>query len=113
MTSLGGFVKVNGQGVRNIRAAADLPKERFALTYVNLNSKGATDAGLANLRGCKGLTDLWLLYGAGVTDDQGWPIFEGLAELRSLGLDATKVTDAGMPRLGGLKRLRHLGLSGT
>ena len=76
-------------------------QERFAPRTLNLNSKEATDAGLANLRGCKGLTDLWLLYGAGRHGRRAGRS-QGAGGTAVLGLDATQqATDAGMPRLGG------------
>src|SRR5262249_55590819 len=75
--SIGGVVRVNGQD-RDIKAAADLPKEPFRLTLVLLHeNRQVTDAGLANLKGCGSL-----VY---------------------LDLPGTQVTDAGLAHLGGCK----------
>ncbi|MBM3758417.1 MAG: serine/threonine protein kinase, partial [Acidobacteria bacterium] len=57
VVSLGGGVMIEGQD-REFKAAADLPKERFTLTTVNLRGTAVTDAGLANFKGCKGLQQL-------------------------------------------------------
>src|SRR5205085_1470253 len=56
---LGGTVQVNGEG-KDIKTATDLPKEHFSLTSASLHGKNATDAGLANFKGCNELTVLTL-----------------------------------------------------
>jgi len=58
--SQGGKVRVNG-GDAYLAATADLPKERFTLTTASLSETGVTDAGLANLQDCVGLTTLQML----------------------------------------------------
>src|SRR6185503_4825238 len=52
VVSIGGVVRVNGQN-QDIKAATELPKERFTLTLVNLGNTQVTDAGLANFKDCK------------------------------------------------------------
>ena len=72
--SVGGIVQVNGEG-RELKTAAELPKERFILTALNLNGNAkVTDAGLAHFKDCKGLAYLGL-GGTAVTD-------AGLAHLK-------------------------------
>jgi internalin A len=67
-----------------------------------------TDAGLAHLRGMKGLREL-CLWDTAVTDD-GLKYLAGLTRLRTLWLVDTKVTGAGLNRLAGLPDLEEVHL---
>ena len=109
--SIGGAVRVNGDW-RELRAAAELPKERFALTAVNLHdNKQVTDAGLAAFQDCKGLTVLDL-RGTQVTD-AGLAAFKDCKGLTYLALRSTQVTDAGLAAFKDCKGLTYLILDGT
>jgi serine/threonine protein kinase len=93
--SVGGSIRVDG-AEKDISAAADLPKEPFRLTAVNLfNNAKVTDAGLAALAGCTELTELNLSTCRGVTD-AGLAHFKGCTKLISLDVSATGVTDVGL-----------------
>jgi eukaryotic-like serine/threonine-protein kinase len=111
VVSLGGVVRINGLD-RDLKAAAELPKERFTLAWVELHSPKVTDAGLASFEGCKGLTFINLGGGTAVTD-------AGLAHLMAgkglwfLSLAGTKVTDAALAQYKDCKDLGHLQLDGT
>jgi hypothetical protein len=72
----------------------------------------ATDAGLANLEGLTGLRNLGVVAGAEITDG-GIGHIEVLTNLQSLDLRATRVGDAGVARLERLAGLRGLDLDGT
>jgi serine/threonine protein kinase/Leucine-rich repeat (LRR) protein len=134
--SLGGVVRVNGSD-REVRAAADLPKEPFRLTwvslfqnrqvtdaglahfkdcknltYLNLGQTPVTDAGLAHFKDCKGLTYLEL-WGTRVTDG-GLAHFKDCKDLTVLSLhDCRQVTDAGLAHFKDCKNLMGLDLRGT
>jgi eukaryotic-like serine/threonine-protein kinase len=96
---IGGTVMVNGQG-RQIRAVADLPREAFRLTQVGLSkNKLVRDAGLANFKGCKNLTEI-LLDHAKVSDLS--PL-SGLP-LTHLDIGSTPVSD--LSPLKGMKLIR-------
>jgi serine/threonine protein kinase/Leucine-rich repeat (LRR) protein len=133
--SLGGAVKVNGQD-REIRAAADLPREPFRLTMVELGqNKHVTDAGLAVFKDCKNLTrlSLWqtnvgdaglvhvkecnlvahLYLGTTRVTDAGLAHLDGLTNLVSLDLLSTKVTGVGLACLKRCHRLDNLSLAHT
>jgi Leucine-rich repeat (LRR) protein len=106
--SLGGMVKVNEQG-EEIKAAADLPRESFRLTSVNLWEKQMTAAGLAAFKGCKDLKELEL-HRSNVTDE-GLAHFKDCKDLAFLNLTGTPVTDAGLAVFKDCKNLVHLNLS--
>ncbi len=109
--SIGGMVRVNG-AASDIRTAAELPKERFTLTGVNLNNNTkVTDAGLAAFKDCKGLTHL-VLNGTPVTD-AGLAVFKDCKGLTFLDLRAMKVTDAGLTAFKDCKGLTGLYLNDT
>src|SRR5262249_22990213 len=133
--SIGGAVRVNDQN-QDIRAAADLPREPFRLTHVILEgNKQVTDAGLANFKDCKNLTELNLintpvqdaglanlkdcrklrgLYLAGTSvTDAGLAYFKDCKDLVHLRLDMTKVTDAGLAYFKDCKDLIHVPVDGT
>lgn len=103
--SVGGIVQVNGAGP-DIRAATDLPKSHFSLTYVNLNGQAVTDAGLANFLGCKAITSL-ALTGTNATD-AGLASFKDCKGLTYLELTGTKVTAVGLAHFKGCKNLATL-----
>jgi uncharacterized membrane protein len=132
--SLGGAVQVNGQP-RDLTAAADLPRGSFRLTGVVLKGKKVDDAGLANFKGCKGLTylNLWytqvsnaglahfkdckgltslILQGSGA-DDSGLAHFKDCKHLTDLHLGSTKVGDAGLAYFKDCKDLTLLSLWNT
>jgi hypothetical protein len=72
---------------------------------------GTKDSELFNLRGLKGLTELYL-SGRGVTN-AGLANLQGLKTLRRLYVYETLVTDAGLEMLNKLPGLRYLTLSGS
>lgn len=110
--SIGGSVWVNGDG-QEVRAAPELPRNRFTLTVVNFHgSPQVTDAGLARLRHCPNLTRLYF-EGAGRFTDAGLAHLAGLRSLTTLGLDRTAVTDPGLVHLRELPRLTEVILSGS
>src|SRR5205807_413641 len=108
--SLGGVVRVNGEE-RNRTAAAELPKERFILTSVDLYTKPVTDAGLAHFRDCKGLAYLWL-HTTQLTD-AGLAHFKDCKALTILHLANTKLTNAGLANFKDCKGLTDLYLNDT
>ena len=111
--SIGGTVAIrhNGQ-YREIKAAADLPAESFAVVGVSLlYNEQVTDAGLVHLKDLKGLTSL-VLSVTQVTD-AGLVHLKDLEGLTSLDLHTTKVTDAGLAHVKDLKGLKELRLDGT
>jgi len=108
---IGGTVKVNGQG-QEIRAAADLPRESFRLTWGDLSSKRqVSDADLANFKGCKNLTFLNLMDTQ--VSDAGMANFKDCKDLTSLNLWGTQVGDAGLVHFKDCKDLTELQLLGT
>ncbi|MBN9121966.1 MAG: protein kinase [Planctomycetes bacterium] len=109
--SVGGTVRVNGEG-RDIVSAADLPRGAFTLTRANLSANGgATDAGLAALAGCKG--PLALFLDRTPITDAGLAHFKGCKTLTVLDLGGTKVTDAGLANFKGCAALDSLSLHQT
>jgi tRNA A-37 threonylcarbamoyl transferase component Bud32/Leucine-rich repeat (LRR) protein len=130
----GGYVRVLGQS-QDIKAAADLPADRFTLTFVHLSNRPVSDADLQRLQPLDGLHVL-VLGGTQVTDagleklkgfpsltrldlgrlpltDDGMKHLKDLKALRVLGLYAVPVTDAGLEHLKELKYLRTLNVGGT
>ena len=108
--SIGGLVQVSGK-TGYIKAAVDLPKERFTLTWVSLDETKVSDAGLAHLKELKGLTHLYLKDT--LVTDAGLTHLNELKSLRALSLRGTKVTDAGLWHLREFKGLEALSLNGT
>ncbi len=108
--SIGGAVKVNEAG-QEIKAAADLPRESFRLTSINLWQKQTTAAGLAVFKDCKNLKELEL-HRSNVTD-AGLAHFKDCKDLTFLNLTGTPVTDAGLAAFKDCKNLRRLNLSDT
>jgi serine/threonine protein kinase len=130
----GGSVQVSGSDAE-IRTAAELRKDRFTLTSVNLAGKKVADTGLWNLKDCKHLVYLQL-NGSNVTDeglkhfkdctqlrhvvlgktavgDSGLAHLARCTELTSLQLNDTRVTDGGLVHIAGCTKLEQLDLSGT
>jgi hypothetical protein len=65
--SVGSLVRVNDED-RDIRVVAELPKEAFRLTYVDLaRNPKVNDTGLAAFKGCTNLTTLYLFEEVGVS----------------------------------------------
>ncbi|MBM4071908.1 MAG: hypothetical protein FJ271_23725 [Planctomycetes bacterium] len=109
--SIGGTVRVNGED-REIKAAAELPKDRFSLTGVDLFvNKQVSDAGLAHCKDCKNLT--YLILGGTQVSDAGLAHFKDCKNLTHLDLNGTRVTDAGLAHFKDCKNLTYLDLRGT
>jgi serine/threonine protein kinase len=106
----GGSVRVDGAD-EDIKAVAELPKDRFTVTQVTLDGTKVSDAGLVYLKDLKGLTELYL-DGTKVTD-AGLVYLKDLKGLTELTLRSTAVTDAGLARLKGLNGLTQLYLNST
>ncbi len=106
--SIGGQVRVDGNA-QEISESTNLPKERFILTGINLESNPlATDAGLLNFKDCKGLKRLHL-YKTNITD-AGLAHFKNCTELTYLELGYTGVTDKGLAYFKDCKSLKHLSM---
>ncbi|AWM37404.1 Serine/threonine-protein kinase PrkC [Gemmata obscuriglobus] len=108
--SLNGAVQVNGEE-REIRSAADLPADRFALTAADLTDRAVADADLARLKDCQALTRI-ILHGTKVTD-AGLAHLKGLSNLAHLNLAYSGVTDAGLADLNAFPLLTSLWVQGT
>jgi serine/threonine protein kinase/Leucine-rich repeat (LRR) protein len=110
--SIGGGVKVGGDD-REIRAAVDLPRGVFALTFVNLGmNKQVTDVGLAVFKDCKNLTFVGL-YNCEQITDAGMAHFKDSTGLKVLQLEGVKLTDAGLAVFKDCKNLAELQLGNT
>lgn len=107
---LGARVRVNGEAPA-ITTAVGLPRDRFALTEINLDGAAVTDAGLEQLKDLKDLSILSLI-GTKV-GDAGLVHLKELTNLTNLRLDRTAVTDAGLERVAERKGLLYLRLNGT
>src|SRR5262249_19638942 len=92
----GGVVRVNGEE-RERKVAAELPKERFTLTHVNLEGTKVSDAGLTHLKELKALTHLYVSNTK--VSDAGLIHLKELKGLTSLGLAILPVSDAGLEPL--------------
>ncbi|QDU18924.1 protein kinase domain-containing protein [Urbifossiella limnaea] len=111
VVSVGGVVWIDGHN-RDFLAAADLPKERFTLTLINLGGPKVTDAGLANFKGCKGLT--WIDLGNSPVTAAGLAYFKDCKGLTHLGLGGNaQLTDAGLAHFKDCKGLTKLSLLNT
>jgi len=109
--SIGGSVQINDQN-RYLKALADLPKEPFRLSAVDLNgNQRLTNPGLANFEGCRNLTSL-LLNGTHVTDS-GLAHFKACLKLESLWLGDTQIGDAGLAHFKDCKNLIALDLNNS
>jgi Leucine-rich repeat (LRR) protein len=123
--SIGGAVgvRMNNQP-HDVKRLADLPKERFLLTHVNVllgdelvqahaeRNPKVTDSGLENLKGLSNLTELWLA-GSTRVGDAGMEHLKDLTKLTRLNLKYTQVSNAGLVHLKGLSNLTGLGLGHT
>ncbi len=111
--SIGGIIKIeeNGRG-RQTNVVGDLPRRAFELTGVwfQENPK-VSDAGLANLKGCKNLTSL-TLFDVQVSDE-GLAHFKDCKNLTSLHLAETEVSDNGLAFFKDCRNLAVLILYGT
>src|SRR5207249_2538384 len=111
VVAIGGTVRVNEQD-RDFKAAADLPRGSFRLTYVDLpKNKQVSDAGLAHFKGCKNLTTLSL--GDTQVSDAGLAYFEGCKNLTQLWLYNTRASDTSLALFKDCKNLTLLNLGGT
>ncbi|MCE9562537.1 MAG: protein kinase [Planctomycetes bacterium] len=109
--SIGGTVKLNDQD-SPYKATADLPKEPFRVTVVNLDgSKQVTDVGLAIIKDCQALKELHLAQ-TPITD-VGLAFFEGCTTLTLLDLHETNTGDAGMANFSKCNNFSRLFLSST
>ena len=108
--SVGGSVRLNNEG-KDRKAVAELPKEGFALTGINLNGSQATDAGLAQVRGLKNLKELAL--GCKGLSNEGLIHLRELVSLTYLEFSGMPVSDAGLVHIKELKNLTRLYLNGT
>ena len=135
--SIDGTIKIKENGeTREIKALAELPQGAFELYYLGLSENPkASDAGLVNFKGCKNLTELYLLNmplsDAGLihfqdckdlaglnlsgtqVSDEGLATFNDCKGLMILALHTTQVSDAGLAHFQGCKKLGHLDLNGT
>jgi serine/threonine protein kinase/Leucine-rich repeat (LRR) protein len=110
--SIGGVIRIDG-GDREIRAAAQLPKEAFRLTDVDLNfNKQVTDAGLAAFKDCTSVTALGL-YACGQVTDAGLAHFKDCKDLSLLYIEGVGVTDAALAVFANYKNLTVLQLGNT
>ncbi len=105
--SIGGMVQVNEQD-RKLDNVADLPREPFRLTTVDLHSnQQVSDAGLANFKDCKNLTRLVL--NKTKVSDAGLANFKNCKELTYLDLGGNdRVSDVGLAHFAGCKNLAVL-----
>jgi serine/threonine protein kinase/Leucine-rich repeat (LRR) protein len=109
--SIGGWVKVNDQD-QEIHANADLPRDQFRLTVVDLHDNTqVTDAGLAVFKDCRHVTLLGLWYARRITD-AGLANFAGCQNITQLHLQGTKVTDRGLAQFKGSTIITALYLHG-
>jgi hypothetical protein len=108
--SVGGKVRVNGEE-RDTSAVADLPGDRFTVSYVSLYGRPVADADLENLKGLRWLQAL-NLEGTGVTD-AGYAHLKELTGLYHLRLKGTRVTDAALVHVKKLTGLRFFTVAGT
>ena len=108
---IGGWVKVNDQD-QEIHAAADLPREPFRLTVVDLHGKRqVTDAALAVFQDCRNLKIIFLYHSSAVTD-AGLAHFKDCKTITQLHLQGTAVTDAGLASFQGSQNITDLYLAG-
>jgi hypothetical protein len=109
--SIGGWVWVNGED-GEIKAIADLPREPFRLTSIDLSGNAeVSDAGLAAFQGCRSLTSIDL--NETPVGDAGMIYFKECRNLEELYLHSTHTSDAGMAAFQDCKHLTHIDLSHT
>jgi serine/threonine protein kinase len=124
--SVGGIVRIGGKP-DEIKAAKDLPKDRFELTDVNLfGNQAVTDEGMKAFAGCAHLTGLNVsstnVSDAGLAHckaskglqffsapakmtDAGLALFDDCKDLRTLWMGGSRVTNAGLAVLRTKSRL--------
>ncbi len=109
--SIGGTVGMNGEN-KEIKAAAELPREAFQLTHLHLQGNAqVSDAGLANFKDCRNLTGLNLHKTK--VGDAGLAHFKECKSLTYLDLTNTQVSDAGLANFKDCKNLTFLNLWAT
>jgi hypothetical protein len=114
--SLHGKVRINERD-REIEAAADLPRDAYRLTGVNLDgiswlgNRQARDAGLTYLAHCGHLA--YLNLGHTPIDNAGLARLKGCKKLTYLNLGYTWVTDEGLANFQDCKNLTRLNLDFT
>ena len=111
--SIGGAVTVRwNEQERWSKAIADLPREPFRLTHVELtNNQQLNDRGLANFKDCKHL--IYLSLHSTAVSDAGMANFQNCKELMHVQLGSTPVSDVGLVYFQDCQNLIGLGLSGT
>lgn len=109
--SLGGTVRVN-QGVTDIRAERDLPREPFRLVYISIDgNKQLTDESMKKLKDCQHVWHLSLRQSS--VTDEALSHLAGYRQLRLLDLYLTRVGDAGVAHFRECKELKELHLYNT
>ncbi len=103
---LGGLVQNDED--REIKVAADLPKEAFRLTAVRLQKKQVSDAGLAHFKDCKNLSVLNL--NDSQMGDAGLAHFKDCKNLTAISLSGAKVSDIGPRQFLRIARNQHSSL---
>jgi hypothetical protein len=107
----GGTIRIDWQD-QDIKSSAELPKQGFRLTWVDLrDNKQVDDAGLASFKTCKNVSGLFL--GNTQVTDTGLAYFKECKNLKSLHLNGTQVGDAGLAHFKDCRDLIGLYLSGT
>ncbi len=91
--SIGGTVSVNGTG-KVVKTAADLPREAFQLTWIDLAYTKVTDEGLAHFKECENMKTIGLAHT--LVSDAGLAHFKDCKNLTTIGLSGKQVTDAGL-----------------
>ena len=108
---IGGTIGING-GTENVKTVAELPREEFQLTAVNLRGNlRLSDVGMANFKDCTNLLELHL-FGTPVTD-AALANFRNCEKLTLLDLNNTQTSDAGIAHFKNCKHLAILHLYGT
>ena len=98
--------------VRHFGAVGDLPRGPFELMLVSLaHNPKVTDAGLANFKNCKNLTQLFLANAR--LSDAGLANFKDCKDLVYLSLPGTALSDAGLAHFKGCRYLAYLHLAAT
>jgi serine/threonine protein kinase/Leucine-rich repeat (LRR) protein len=110
---IGGTAQVSANGVqREVATRADLPKEPFVLTGVQIrNNEKVTDEGLRNLKDCHTIRAI-NVSNTPITD-AGLAHLKDLKNLELLWASATGITDAGLVHLQNAKQLTELNLAQT
>lgn len=106
---LGGTVRLPGK-TKDVKSAADLPKEGYQLDRIMLNDTKVKDDDLKQLDGLRSLRSL-SLYRTEITDNAIDHILT-LPNLEELELSYTRVTDEGLGRLRTMRNLNKLFLYG-